>query len=218
MHSPKIPKMKAQGQEDGWFEWYPAGGGGLDFVTNLVRTAEDGEVFWRVFATENARILLSSILLAQTKEEARRPIRIGHGFTVSVDGGRCQLYRRSKIGNQCEPVDTCYNFGASRLMIFLWTSVDDSPSVRMTQPHVEECERRGHIVKRMPIERLVSYLRFDPSIGLALVDAIISWADTDIVAFDGYKIAQNYPLRTALWLAKDSLSDSKAAMFKSGQH
>ncbi len=44
-HEPKIPLMKAQ--EEGWWEWYPAGGGGLDFITNLVRTAEAGEVFWR---------------------------------------------------------------------------------------------------------------------------------------------------------------------------
>lgn len=78
--------------------------------------------------------------------------------------------------------------------------------------HLEEWRRRGHIVKVMPVERLTSYLRFDPSSDLALVDAIICWAASGVFTFNGAEVAPLYPLGTALHLAHElgSLPESCA--------
>lgn len=57
------------------------------------------------------------------------------------------------------------------------------------------------------MERLASYLKFDPSSSLALVDAIICAADSPILSMrsssEGGGIEPNYPLERALWLAED---------------
>ena len=41
--------------------------------------------------------------------------------------------------------------------------------------------RMHHLVEEMPMERVTSYLRLDPSSSLALVDAIICAADSPIL-------------------------------------
>jgi hypothetical protein len=54
----------------------------------------------------------------------------------------------------------------------------------------------------MPLERLMSYLRFDAASTFALVDAIVCDADSNPIRFDGRHIERRYPLGIALYIAK----------------
>ena len=100
---------------------------------------------------------------------------------------------------------------------FLCTSVDDSSSGLTVEGHLEEWKRRGHLIKRMPFHRLASYLRFGISRELALVDAIICWAATSIIAWDGEEMERRYPLSTALWLADDVATLPEACAMRDGR-
>jgi hypothetical protein len=70
-----------------------------------------------------------------------------------------------------------------------------------SEANLQVWRSRYHIVDRMPIEKVTSYLRLDPASSLALVDAIICVADTEIVDVDNPSL--NFPLGKALALAAD---------------
>lgn len=70
-----------------------------------------------------------------------------------------------------------------------------------------EWRNRHHLVAEMPMERVASYLRFDPSSNLALIDAIVCDANTPLMTmtsgWDINGVEWNYPLERALLLADD---------------
>jgi hypothetical protein len=102
-------------------------------------------------------------------------------------------------------------------MILLCTSIERPQDGMSMDHHVEEWRRRGHIVKVMPAERLASYLRFDPSNCFALVDAIICWANSNIVAFNGPEMERLYPLDAALRLANELRELPKSCAMHDGR-
>lgn len=71
------------------------------------------------------------------------------------------------------------------------------------------------------MERVASYLRFDPSSGLALVEAIICAADSPILSMrsssEGGGIEPNYPLERALLLAEDVRSLPENCAMRDGR-
>ena len=85
-----------------------------------------------------------------------------------------------------------------QLLLYMF---DDS-ATRQLQYHIEEWRRQRHIIETMPVERLVSYLRFDPLSGLALADAIVCGADTNLVSFQNLVIEPRFPLATAVAVAE----------------
>ena len=78
-----------------------------------------------------------------------------------------------------------------------------------------------HLVEEMPMERVTSYLRFDPSSSLALVDAIVCAADSPILTMrsnsEGGGIEPTYPLERALWLAEDVRSLPEQCAMRDGR-
>jgi hypothetical protein len=70
-----------------------------------------------------------------------------------------------------------------------------------SQANLEVWRRLYHFVERMPIEHVASYLRLDPASSLALVDAIVCVADTDLA--DLANLLLTSPLQVALALAAD---------------
>src|ERR1700680_4344190 len=89
-------------------------------------------------------------------------------------------------------------------MNLLYTSVGNLQTPE-SQYKVSEWRTRHHIVELMPIERVTSYLRLDLASSLALVDAIVCAADTELISFgqDWQSATFNYPLENALMLAED---------------
>jgi hypothetical protein len=72
-----------------------------------------------------------------------------------------------------------------------------------SQENIVVWRKQYHIVETMPMERLTSYLRFDVSSGLALVDAIVCAADTDMIDFGPFGPSLNFPITRALKVAED---------------
>jgi hypothetical protein len=70
------------------------------------------------------------------------------------------------------------------------------------QHHIEVWRQQRHIVETMPIERLTTYLRFDPASAFALVDAIVCGADS-LFSFENGWVEPTYALPFALYVAKD---------------
>lgn len=89
-------------------------------------------------------------------------------------------------------------------MNILFTSVGNFLSLE-SDACLTEWRARHHIVERMPMERLVSYLRVDPASTLALVDAIVCMADSDQIAYEGFRSypSLDFPLEKALALAEE---------------
>jgi hypothetical protein len=87
----------------------------------------------------------------------------------------------------------------------------------------EEClnvwRSEHHIVEQMRIERMSSYLHFDPASTLALIDVIVCMADTDMIAYssDRYFAALDFPLQQALKLAKDVRDLPDACTMRDGR-
>jgi hypothetical protein len=69
------------------------------------------------------------------------------------------------------------------------------------QHNISEWKSRHHIVEFMPAERLQSYLRFDISSSLALVDAIVCSADSEPIFGDPNNPELNYALDHAILLS-----------------
>jgi hypothetical protein len=86
----------------------------------------------------------------------------------------------------------------------LYTTTSDIQTIE-SQENIVAWKDKHHIVEFMPLERLTSYLRFDRSSSLALVDAIICSADTDVIAWGSSALNSelNFPLTRALKLAED---------------
>ena len=92
-------------------------------------------------------------------------------------------------------------------MNLLFTSVGNVLTLE-SQTFLTMWRTRYHqIVAQMPMERIANYLHFDPGSTLALIDAIVCMADTDIIA---YEDDETYPpfrrpaqLQRALAFAKD---------------
>lgn len=78
-----------------------------------------------------------------------------------------------------------------------------------------------HLVEEMPMERVTSYLRLDPSSSLALVDAIICAADSPVLTMrpnsEGGAIEPTYPLERALLLADDVRSLPEHCAMRDGR-
>jgi hypothetical protein len=72
-----------------------------------------------------------------------------------------------------------------------------------SQENIVVWRKQYHIIETMPMEQLTSYLRFDTSSSLALVDAIVCGADTDLIDFGAYGPRFNFPISRALKLAED---------------
>jgi len=89
-------------------------------------------------------------------------------------------------------------------MNLLYTSVGNFQTLE-SQECVLEWRAHSHIIEAMPMERVGTYLRFGPASSLALVDAIICMADTDLIAFGpGVRAPTlDFPLEKALALAAD---------------
>jgi hypothetical protein len=83
--------------------------------------------------------------------------------------------------------------------------------------HIEEWRRQRHIVELMPIERLTSYLRFDPASALALVDAIILGADTNVIAFANGYYQPAFPLARAVEVAENVRSLPEQCAMRDGR-
>jgi hypothetical protein len=88
-------------------------------------------------------------------------------------------------------------------MNILFTSVGDFLTFE-SQECLREWAIRFHNVERMSFERAVAYLRLDPASALALVDAIVCIADTDMIAYSENRHfpALDSPIEKALVLAK----------------
>ena len=88
-------------------------------------------------------------------------------------------------------------------MNILFTSVGDFLTFE-SQECLREWAIRYHNVERMSFERAVAYLRLDPASALALVDAIVCMADTDMIAYSENRHfpALDSPIEKALVLAK----------------
>jgi hypothetical protein len=88
-------------------------------------------------------------------------------------------------------------------MNILFTSVGDFLTFE-AQECLREWKIRYQNVGQMSFERVAAYLRLDPSSALALVDAIVCMADTDMIAYswDRDFPALDFPLEKALALAK----------------
>jgi hypothetical protein len=88
-------------------------------------------------------------------------------------------------------------------MNLLCTSVEDFQTLEF-QHDIDAWRSARQIVECLPFERVVPYLHFSPSAGLALVDAIVCAADGDLIAFgpDGVPVL-TFQLEKAAKLAKD---------------
>lgn len=83
--------------------------------------------------------------------------------------------------------------------------------------HIEEWRRHRHIIETMPIERLASYLHFDPASELALVDAIVLGADTNLVSFQDGDMWPLFPLATAVDVAESVRSLPEQCAMRDGR-
>ena len=104
--------------------------------------------------------------------------------------------RKIDLKRRTRPAVYCMNF--------LFTSVGNFQTLE-SQDTITEWRQRHHIVEVMPFERLASYIKFAPGSGLALIDAIICAADTDLIAFhpDLRSATLNFPFEQALMVAED---------------
>jgi hypothetical protein len=89
-------------------------------------------------------------------------------------------------------------------MNILFTSVGNFLSME-AEAWLAECRAQYHLVERMPMERIATYLRFDPASTLALVDAIVCMADSGRIAYAAFRPLPSLdsPLEKATRLAKD---------------
>ncbi len=69
------------------------------------------------------------------------------------------------------------------------------------------------------MERIATYLRFDLASALALVDAIVCMADTDMIVFEGFQRypGLDFPLEKALALAEDVCNLPGACTMRDGR-
>jgi hypothetical protein len=74
-----------------------------------------------------------------------------------------------------------------------------------------------HIIETMPMEQLTGYLRFDLSSSLALVDAIVCSADTDMIDFGAFGPSFTFPVTQALRLAEDVRSLPERCAMRDGR-
>jgi hypothetical protein len=72
-----------------------------------------------------------------------------------------------------------------------------------SQENVVSWRKQSHIIELMPMDHVARYLRLDPSSGLALVDAIVCEADTEMMTFGPLGPRFNYPITRAMMLAED---------------
>src|SRR5712664_1561438 len=89
-------------------------------------------------------------------------------------------------------------------MNILFTSVGNFMTLE-SEACFTEWKAQHHIVEKMPMERIVSYLRTGPASTLALVDAIVCMADMGTLA---HREPERYPqldspLEKALALAEE---------------
>jgi hypothetical protein len=103
-------------------------------------------------------------------------------------------------------------------MNLLFTAVGDFLTLD-SQVCLEVWRSKYQIVVQVPMERVASYIRIDPSSALALVDAIICMADTDMIAFasDIYYPNLDFPLQKALALAADVRSLPESCTMRDGR-
>ena len=67
-------------------------------------------------------------------------------------------------------------------MNLLYTTIGNFQTLE-SQENIADWRKQYHIIETLPMEGLTGYLRFDISSGLALVDAIVCDADTDVIEF-----------------------------------
>jgi hypothetical protein len=103
-------------------------------------------------------------------------------------------------------------------MNLLYTTAGNFQALE-SQHNVKEWRARHHIVELMPMECVANYLRFDASSALALVDAIICAADTDLISFDPdmERLVPNFPFEKAIALAKDVRSLPESCAMRDGR-
>jgi Domain of unknown function (DUF4263) len=87
-------------------------------------------------------------------------------------------------------------------MNLLFTAVKDFLTLE-SQACLLEWRSRYHIVEQMSMERVATYMRIEPASSLALVDAIVCMADSNLIAFDSDYPTLDFPLQKALALAAD---------------
>jgi hypothetical protein len=83
----------------------------------------------------------------------------------------------------------------------LYTTIDEGPLLSDAEERISEWRQRNQIVELLPPERLVSYLHFEISSALALVDGIICDANVNVVLMEWGRPEYTYPLLRALKLA-----------------
>jgi hypothetical protein len=83
--------------------------------------------------------------------------------------------------------------------------------------HIEQRRRQRHIIQTMPIERIPNYVHFDPASTLALVDAIVLGADTNLVSFQDGEMWPLFPLATAVAVAEDVRSLPEQCAMRDGR-
>jgi hypothetical protein len=103
-------------------------------------------------------------------------------------------------------------------MNILFTSVGDCLTFES-----EECLRewrlRYHNVEQMRFDHVTAYLRRNPASGLALVDAIVCMADTDMITFsrDTHYPTLDFPLEKALVLAGEVRNLPESCAMRDGR-
>jgi len=90
-------------------------------------------------------------------------------------------------------------------MNLLCTTAGDFQTLEF-QHDIDGWRSEHQIIELLPIERVANYLHFDPAASLALIDAIVCAADTELFASawePGLDPVLAYPLTRALKLVED---------------
>jgi hypothetical protein len=86
-----------------------------------------------------------------------------------------------------------------------------------SQENIAVWRKQYHIIETLPMEQLTSYLRFDISSSLALVDAIVCGADTDAIDFGPSGPLFSFPITRALKLADGVRSLPESCAMRDGR-
>lgn len=101
-------------------------------------------------------------------------------------------------------------------MNLLFTAVGDFLTLE-SQACLLEWRSRYHIVEQMSMERVAAYMRIEPASSLALVDAIVCMADSNMIAFDLDYPTLDFPLQKALALASDVCGLPESCTMRDGR-
>jgi hypothetical protein len=86
-----------------------------------------------------------------------------------------------------------------------------------SEDHVKAWRNEHQIVEELPFERLAAYLRFDPASSLALIDAIVCSAVSEMIAWGEHGPTLQWPVTTAVKLAQDVRSLPESCAMRDGR-